>query len=321
MELSLFDLHCDTAYEMYKTKQTFESNMLAVSLDKADIYSSYTQNFAIWSDKELSNSEAFIEFDRIRRDLQKKLSATKKASGFDYILSVEDARLLDNDISRLDYLHWCGVKILTLLWGGTTCIGGAYDTSVGLTEFGKQIVRRCFTLGIVPDISHSSPKSALDVFELSEYKHPVIATHSDSYTVNPHPRNLTDREFLDIVKCSGLVGINLFCDHLGIASDDKNAVCKVTEHIEHYLSLGGENTVCFGCDFDGAQTPDILNTPNSLMLIAEELARQNYTQTIIDKLFWNNAKSFINKNFNDQNHKKGKKNEILQYKRYRKEKI
>ena len=38
MKLSLFDLHADTAWAMYQTKQPLGSNTLAVSLDKAQKY-------------------------------------------------------------------------------------------------------------------------------------------------------------------------------------------------------------------------------------------------------------------------------------------
>lgn len=316
MELSFFDMHCDTAYEMYKRKQDLISNELAISLGSLNSYKKRFLNFAIWSDKLLSDNEAFKNFEKIRRDLVLKLNAVKNDPNFNYIISVEDARLLAGDLSRLDYLHYSGVKILTLLWGGSSCIGGAHDTVEGLTDFGRSVVLRCFKLGIVPDVSHASSKSFCDIMELSQGKEPIIATHSDSYSVNPHSRNLTDEEFIQIKNSFGLVGICLCCDHLGVMRSSPNAVDKVVEHIEHYMSLGGENTVCFGCDFDGADTPDILREPNSLILVAERLARLNYTQEMINKLYSKNAESFANKYLNTKKHKKGKNNEILQHKRY-----
>lgn len=321
MKLSLYDMHCDTAYEMYKTGQSLISNNLSVSIENTSDYINYFQNFAIYSDKHLDNDSAFYVFEKICRDLENKIENIDKRR-FQHIISVEDARILNNDLSRLDYLHYRGVKILTPLWSGVSCIGGAHNTLVGLTNFGKEVVKRCMKLGIVIDISHASPISTEEIFSISGTSGRVIATHSCAFSINQHSRNLTDKEFLHIVSINGLVGISLCCEHLGVLSDSRYALSKVIEHIEHFMSLDGENTVCFGCDFDGADVPYILRTPNSLIKIANELAKLNYTQDMINKLFSENAKSFINKNFkNIQNKKKGKENEILQYKRYRTEKI
>ena len=40
MKLSLFDLHADTAWAMYQTKQPLGDNSLAVSLEKAKKFDS-----------------------------------------------------------------------------------------------------------------------------------------------------------------------------------------------------------------------------------------------------------------------------------------
>lgn len=297
MNLSLYDLHCDTAHEIYLKNEGIYSNSCAVSLEKASKYKEYFQTFAIWSNCSLNDDEAFARFGQICEHFNKEALKyfDSKARGF--ILSLEDARILNNDISRLDYLEDCGIRIITPVWSGVSCIGGAYDTDVGLTEFGIQVIRECFKRNIIPDISHSSRKTAEQIFELNSSGRPIVASHSDSYSVNPHPRNLTDEEFLKIKELSGLVGINLFCEHLGMSCDDQNAICKVLKHIEHYLSLGGEDIICFGCDFDGAQTPNSLSSISDLDLIADSMLRIGYSEDLINKIFWENAKGFINRNF------------------------
>lgn len=303
-KLSLTDIHCDTAYEMFKASQSFVDNSLSVSAKKAEIFEKYIQVAAIWSDKLLDNDSAYERFfeiaDYLARDIKSSrntafLQKCELSAKNNIIISLEDARVLNGRISRIDDIFRAGVKFLTLLWSGETCIGGSFDTNIGLSDFGRDVVRRCIELGIIPDISHSSRQSADDVFGICAEKIPVIASHSDSYSVCPHQRNLTDAQFSQIKQCGGLVGINLCSEHLGISAGVK-PLCTIMAHIEHYLSLGGENTVCFGCDFDGADTPHDFESIASLPTIAEEMARLNYSYELIDKIFFENAKNFIFKN-------------------------
>ena len=190
------------------------------------------------------------------------------------------------------------MKILTLTWKGDSVIGGAYDTDTALTEFGERVVNECFDLGIIVDISHSSRRTAQRVFELNDNRFPIIASHSNSYSVFPHQRNLTDDEIKKIIDCYGLIGINLYYKHLGLEqnSSERVALDRIFEHIDRILSLGGENTLCLGCDFDGADTPRCLKTISDLYKIADIMLSKGYNDTIVKKIFWDNANNFANKN-------------------------
>ena len=111
MDLSLFDLHCDTAFEIYRNKQSLASNDLAVSFDKSKKYKDYCQTFAIWSEASLDDESAFEQFKKIYKYFIDDIFAIEPSR---YVLAVEDARILNNDISRLDHLSSCNIKILTL---------------------------------------------------------------------------------------------------------------------------------------------------------------------------------------------------------------
>ncbi len=302
-DFSLADLHCDTPYELYLRSESFFENSLAVSNRYTNVYSEYWQVAAIWSQKELDNDSAYARFFEIAKYFKNDVLSSKDISIYNgrytaskktFILSVEDARILNGDINRLNALYAEGVRIITLLWRGCTCIGGSFDTSSGLTEFGKKTVRKCIELGIVPDISHASEQSAYDVFEMCGDSFPVIASHSCSAAVYDHPRNITDGQFAHISASGGLVGINLYLEPLGLTVGDA-AVPSILKHIEHFLSIGGEDIVAFGCDFDGTDAPLDLPNVSSLTVIAEEMLRLNYSEAIVKKLFYKNAKNFIKK--------------------------
>ena len=304
--MNLLDLHCDTALELYLRKQPFKSGSLHVSLDKAFPYETYIQTMAYWCDTFLSDEDAYARFPLVHDHLTEELKTngvtlihdlvslndTQTDTKRGALLAVEDARLLAGDLSRLDELYARGVRFLTLTWGGESCIGGAHDTDKPLTEFGRKVVERCFALGIIPDVSHASRRVTAEVIEMAKNAHkPIVATHSNSFAVYAHTRNLTDKEFIDILETGGVVGVSLCTYHL---TDGACAVSDVVRHIKHYLSLGGENALCLGCDFDGIDTtPDGIPDLSALPVLYGALLSEGISEKTVKKIFFENAFGFI----------------------------
>lgn len=308
-KLPLFDLHCDTPMLLYRNATHLDVNPHHVSLAGAKDLDRYTQVMAIFTPTALDDETGFRNFhktaDWLMTELESlcdQVSYVRSSAGYQNadtnaraFLAVEDARILNGKRDRLRILYARGVRFLTPVWGGENCLGGAHDTELGLTEFGKQIIDDCFEMGIVPDISHASEQTAEDMFLIAE-KHgkPMVATHSASFSVRNHTRNLKDHQFEAMKKSGGLVGICLYTQHL--CDKEKATVSDVVAHVEHYLSLGGEDTVAFGSDFDGAEMPDGIGCPSDLLKVAEALARLNYSENQIQKLFYKNAENFVIKN-------------------------
>ncbi len=313
MELSLFDTHCDTAYELYHRSCGLQENDCHIDLTKASVYNSFAQYYAVWSNRRLDDEACFQDFlkivayfdaeiqrlsDSVVRvrtadDLTTALQQKKHA----VILAVEDARLTAGKLERLNTLKEAGVKYLTLLWGGETCIGGSHDTQVGLTDFGKALSKRCFEIGMIPDISHASEQSVDDLLPMAyEYQKPIIATHSNAYSVYAHTRNLRDRHFAAIKELGGIVGVSLCPAHL-IDRDHRPATPDhVFEHIDYYMGLGGQDIVGFGCDWDGTDLPDGITHIGHLTQMADVMARHGYSDDLIYKIFFQNFYQFALKN-------------------------
>ena len=310
MNLNYIDLHCDTALELYRKEQQLQTNNLAISLDKAAAYHRYAQFFAVWGSYKRTDEQIFEDFltvsdhfDRLiaendgicRVRTAQELTAAWENEKVAAFLAVEDARLLAGKLERLDVLAARGVKYLTLMWAGESCIGGSHNTDAGLTDFGKEVVKRCFALGIIPDISHASAKSADEVLTLAEEAgRPVIATHSNAYGVWNHSRNLRDEHFKRLIALGGIVGLNLCAHHVKDCDKDGYACPEdMIPHIEHFLSLGGENHIAMGGDLDGASLPTGITTVDQVLLVAEAMAAHGYSETLIRKIFGDNALRFI----------------------------
>lgn len=309
--MRLFDLHCDTATCLLNEKQGLYDNTFHVSLKNAAYLENYAQVMAVWTHHKLNDNDGYLKFYEVIDNLEKEIHINQKLVGLaknatdihelialgktPLILSVEDARILENDISRLDALYSRGVRLITLNWYGDTCIGGAHDTRNGLTKFGIEVVKRCFNIGIIPDVSHSSFQGTSQVIELAkQYNKPIIASHSDSYSVNPHTRNLRDEDFTLISALGGLVGINLCPSHL--SNQDKVDIVSIIKHIEYYLALGGANTLAMGCDFDGTDLPQGIAGISDIYKIANEMQKMNYSNELTDKILYKNAFNFFTKN-------------------------
>lgn len=311
---SLADLHCDTFEVLFDNNADMKTNSFHISLDRAKIFNPYIQVAAVWSDSKFSDKvclDRFIQtvgymntqlnkysysavlchdFSEIKRVVSENKAA--------FILAVEDARILCGDISNADVLYKTGVRFLTLTWSGETIIGGSHDTCKGLTEFGGAVVKRCFELGIIPDISHASREVTNEVLAIAKsMNRPVIATHSNSYTVRAHSRNLTDDEFCRIIKNNGIAGISFAANHLTDTDICTCDISSVISHIRHYFNLGGENHVSLGCDFDGIDlAPRGLEDISQLGNLAAAMKSAGFSDEQIQKVFFLNAYNFMKNN-------------------------
>lgn len=308
MKLSLFDLHADTAWAMYRSGEHLASNSLAVSLDKAQGFERYIQTMALWTSPNLSDDEGYQHLLKMVENLKSDPSLTdgkaelcfscpsKVSEKASLILSVEDARVLDGRIERVAELAELGVRSVIPMWSGETCIGGSHNTNVGLTDFGKRAAKEMLTHGMVLDISHASPESSKDIFEISAAcGKPVIASHSNAHAICSVSRNLYDWQIDAILSSGGIIGINLYRAFL---EEDGNATLdSILHHIEYFLAHGAENALCLGCDMDGAELPDEIPDLAHLHRIAEHLLAHGYSQNLIDNLFFENAYRFAQKHF------------------------
>lgn len=307
--MKYFDFHCDTSLLLYGKKTKLDANGHHISLDRTEsLFDGYAQFFAHFTPKNLTDAEGwelYVNSDRYFKDELQRLEGrilpcrnygelknaqdSRKAAAF---FAVEDMRLIDGDISRLDTLYENGCRCITPVWGGASSIGGAHDTDEGLTELGKIAVKRLLELGMVADLSHSSEKTAdgiLDIAELSGS--PVIATHSNSYTVFSHTRNLRDRHLERLVALGGVVGVSLCNIH--IAPCDTPTVDDLIRHIEHYLSVAGESNVCFGADFDGTSLPFGMSSISDMTTVFDRMVQLGYSDELINKITYSNAENFI----------------------------
>lgn len=264
----VFDLHCDTAVELFQQKKDWRQNDLQLDLNRADRLMSHIQVYAFCCvyDKNyepLTRGEAeqkFISalmdfYDRLERHKQthrlcrctEDLIQTVKEGKHAVFLSLEGPEVIGCDPGRLEELKSLGIVMTTLTWNHRNLLAGSHATGEGLTPEGKAFVRRAQELGIVIDVSHLSEQAFWDLCDITSA--PIVASHSNSRAVCDHSRNLTDKQFKTICNFGGLVGLNLYSPFL--RAEGRADFGDVKRHIDHFLELGGGHHLSLGGDLDG----------------------------------------------------------------------
>ena len=210
-DATVVDSHNDFLYQVFKRgadlgkKDDFtQSGLPRFKEGGVDI-----QVFAIWIPSSEENRAFSFANEQIARlkSFEKEYSESFQiAYCYDDVISIlnsekfcgmmgiEDGAAVSNNLENVDKLFDAGIRYIGLTWNKSNRIGSsAKDESAGkrnagLTEFGKKVVKRMDENGMLVDVSHSGEKTFWDVIENTS--NPIIASHSNCYTLNPHYRNL-----------------------------------------------------------------------------------------------------------------------------------
>ncbi|HEY9196400.1 MAG TPA: dipeptidase [Mucilaginibacter sp.] len=267
-------------------------------------------------------------------ELKKAVSRHQLAA----LIGVEGGHMIEDRIDYINSLAKRGMNYLTLTWNNSTSWATSARDEVtkkdslkhlGLTVYGKQIVRRLNTLGVMVDVSHVGEQTFYDV--LATTTKPVIASHSCAYSVNPNRRNLKDAQLKALAKNGGVVCLNFYSGFVDSTYSPKvsaflrqhkveldslvkiyhdgdlanirlNAIYKTASdkirpplsllirHIDYIVKLIGVEYVGIGSDFDGAESyPLGLDSVTDYPKITEELLKLNYSEKDINKILGGNV--------------------------------
>ena len=172
-----------------------------------------------------------------------------------YILScmigVEGGHAIENDLLKLEKLYDRGMRYLGVTWNNSNdWATSAKDETqkrdslefIGLSEFGKEVIRKCNDLGIMIDISHAGDQTVKDILQISNK--PIIASHSSVYNICPHYRNLKDDQMYAIKKNGGVIFINFYPGYIDPTFVEKEEKMKKFQKplIDSVNAIYGENT-------------------------------------------------------------------------------
>lgn len=295
MNIPLFDAHCDTALNLFENKYSLLKNPGHTDLERGRKYVPYVQIYAIWNDRgtladykrelsyfkeELSRHGSAVLLCTSAAEAEKAFAGGKAAA----FLSVEGAEQLNCSEAELEKAYAEGIRAVNITWNYENALSGsnAEGNTKGLTDKGRSFVKKCNELGVLVDVSHISEPAFWDVMAVTQK--PVLASHSNAKAVCGHSRNLTDEQYKALVRNGGVAGINLCADFLG----DAPTIDTVIQHIEHFLSLGGEKNIGIGADFDGCDVLEDIGGIQDMAKLYEALLKKNYSEDVVRDIFFCN---------------------------------
>jgi len=203
-----------------------------------------------------------------RADLQRVLDENR----IGVILTMQDPACIGDRLDRVHQLFAEGIRVLQVAYHEKNRYGCGFlaeaDES-GLTDTGRRFIETVNEAGIILDLSHIAPQTALDSIRIS--RGPTIISHTTARAVYEHPRGAADRVLTEMAGLTdtivGVLAMTFFLDSTA------NGLPPFVEHLRHIAALVGPDKVAIGSDGPVGGFTD---------LIAAEKTFREKTQQLMD---------------------------------------
>lgn len=198
------------------------------------------------------------------------------------LFSAEGLQSLEGDIANLDKLYGAGMRMAGLTHFFDNELAGSMHgkTKGGLTEMGREAVRRMEEMGMVVDIAHCSHQCVAEILAMA--RRPVVSSHGGVQATCKVNRNLTDDEIRGVAATGGVIGVGYW--EGAICSTDARAAARAMKHIR---DLVGIEHVALGSDYDGATT--VRFDASQLMQVTQALMDEGFSEAEIRAAMGGNA--------------------------------
>lgn len=198
------------------------------------------------------------------------------------MLTIEGLQNLEGKAANLDRLYDAGFRMAGLTHFFDNELAGSMHglKKVGLTPFGRDIVRRMEAKGMIIDIAHLSHSGVAEVLAMAT--RPVVSSHGGVQATCKVNRNLTDDEVLSVAKTGGVIGIGYWDGAL--CDTSPRAAAKAMKHVR---DLVGIEHVALGSDYDGATT--VRFDTSQLVQVTQALMDEGFTAQEIRAVMGENA--------------------------------
>jgi len=215
------------------------------------------------------------------------------------ILSIEGLYGNGITIKAIKKILACGITMAAPFWSINNQLGCGCMTKHdrGLTPKGKKIINFLEKNNIIIDLAHSSKKTFLDVLKITTK--PILVSHTASWNIHKHPRNINQKQAELLASKRGLIGISLVNEFIG-----SNSISAFIEHIKFFKKIGLINNIGIGSDFCGmfsTHTIKALEDSESLTKLPVILKDNGFNEIEIEKILWKNSINFFRSNLMTNN--------------------
>jgi membrane dipeptidase len=205
------------------------------------------------------------------------------------ILGVEGAHALGGDASRVAELWARGVRFMSLTHLSNNALGGSSFPLMGnrgLTAHGREVLDAMAEVGMSVDVAHASSRTLEEVLA-----HPgarPMCSHTGVRGAGGSWRNLSDGVLRRVADRGGVVGIIFATVYLG-----GRELSDVARHVEHAVSVMGEDGVALGSDFDGmVPLPRGMKDARDLPALAEVISAR-LPPRVAEKVLFGNWRRYF----------------------------
>lgn len=350
------DTHNDFPNQSMEKNVSFDQNLKGIThsdLKRMKQAGIDVQVFSIWCDGSFGAGKGYARANRQIDSLYawtgrnpsdmmitktpEDLKTAVKQKKLAVMMGVEGGHMIEDNLQYLDQLYERGVRYMTLTWNNSTSWASSAmdetknthpDAKKGLTDFGKQVVKRMNELGMIVDLSHVGEQTFWDAIGVSTK--PVIASHSCVHRLCPVFRNMKDEQIKAMAKNGGVIHLNFFSGFLDSSFAGRNTaflqahkkerdslrainpepyyteeylfarypeevkalrppLSLLMDHLDYIVRLVGVNHVGLGSDFDGiSSAPQQLDDVTGFPLITKALQERGYSKKDIRKILGEN---------------------------------
>lgn len=217
-------------------------------------------------------------------------------NGYEFVNNNDGAFLAIEDLhfaTRQSIAEICNMhpKYCGLVWNNDNKLAGGALEYGNLTNIGESVVKTLEASDIFVDTAHMNEKSFMTFANITQK--PILCSHSASYEICNHARNLKDYQIKIIAESNGIVGLYLVSDFL--TGKKQSNILDYVNHIDYLVNKFGIDYFAIGTDFNGTKhLPNGINNYKDLQKkLSEKLDAIGYKATDINKLFYENANRFF----------------------------
>ena len=219
------------------------------------------------------------------------------------IYSIEGCDYI-KDLEELENLYKLGLRNILLVWNNENKYGSGNKSDKGLTELGKEFIKKAVSLGISIDLSHMNKNTFWETISLLEElksngeKVKVIASHSNCYSLCKNKRNLDDEQILAIKRLDGIIGLVSYGPFIN--KKEKDLEENFLKHIRYVEDLIGIDNIAVATDnMDFAK--ELFNIDEDISLYNHKnikskltkLLSSYYNEDEINKILFKNIEQFF----------------------------
>ena len=205
------------------------------------------------------------------------------------VLGVEGAQALEGRPERVAELHRRGVRFMSLTHLANNELGGSSSPlqgNRGLTPLGREVLEAMVSAGMTVDTAHASARTFADLAQHPRAR--LFSSHTGVSGGKPSWRNLSDDQLRAIAGRGGVVGIIFATIYLG-----GSALEDVVRHVDHAISVMGEDAVALGSDFDGmVPLPRGMRDVTDTGRLVDALCAR-HPDARVEKVAWGNWRRFF----------------------------